>query len=445
MEKLRYILAEWFENSAPAYLTRDIPGDLFDNRHILSLAGVRRSGKTFIFYQIIDQLKKTIPLSNIIYIDFEDDRLLPIEGTEIKELLNVYRQHFPLNKDYPVYLFLDEVQNIPNWDKSVRRIFDREQNVQLAITGSSSKLLSSEIATALRGRTLSHYVAPVTFREFLRFKNVQVSDLNNIFFSPQKNELIKLFNEYLEFGGLPQVVLSEKKLPILQEYFRAIFYRDIIERYNIRKIKLFENFIKLLIQSMSSRFSFGKMSHTLASIGHKVSKATLVDYMEKIESAFLAFQVPIFSFNIKDQLQYPRKIYIIDNGIRNAVTFRFSQDRGRLLENLVFKHLYRQSQNDIYYWADKNGHEVDFVVKQGTNVIKLIQVCESLADPKTRGRELRALDKAMAELDTDSATILTDDELHIEKVADKHITIKPIWLWLLENEFQTKYDKPDSN
>lgn len=436
MEKLRYILTEWFENQLPDYIPRDIPENLFADHHILSLAGVRRSGKTYIFYQIIDHLRKNVPGSNIIYLDFEDDRLLPIDGNEIKELLNVYRQHFQFDRAHPIYLFLDEVQNIPHWDKSVRRIFDREQHVQLAITGSSSKLLSSEIATALRGRTLSFYVAPTSFREFLRFKTVQVNDLNNIFFSPQKNEIIRLFNDFLEFGGFPDVVLSERKDQILKEYYRAIFYRDIVERYKIRQIKLFENFIKLIVQSMSSRFSFGKMSQTLASIGHKVSKATLTDYMEKIESAFLAFQVPIFSYNVKDQLQYPRKIYIIDNGLRNAVTFRFSQDRGRLLENLVFNHLYRQHGSEIYYWADKNGFEVDFVVKQGLAVVQLIQVCESLADPKIRSRELRALSKAMAEFKLDSATILTDNELITETIDNKTIKILPVWLWLLEHDFR---------
>lgn len=432
MDKLRYILAEWFASSLPSHIKRDIPENLFDNRHVVSLAGVRRSGKTYIFYQTIAQLRKTIPDSNIIYIDFEDDRLLPIDGNEIKELLNTYHQYFQCEQAFPVYLFLDEIQNIPNWDKSVRRIFDREQNVQLAITGSSSKLLSSEIATALRGRTLSHYVSPLSFQEFLRFKNVKIKNLDNISYSPQKNEILRLLNEFLEFGSFPQVVLSEKKIQILQEYYRAIFYRDIVERYQIRQIKVFENFIKLIIQSMASRFSFGKINNTLATIGHKVGKATLIDYMAKIESAFLAFQVPIYAYSVKDQLQYPRKVYVIDNGLRNAVTFRFSPDRGRLLENIVFNQLYRQADNEIYYWANKNGLEVDFVVRQGTSVVSLIQVCESLSDTKTSQREIKALNKAMDEFHLDSSTILTYDDSGKKTIDKRHITIKPIWLWLLE-------------
>lgn len=432
MEKLRYIFTEWFESSIPSYIKRNIPSDIFENGFIVSLAGVRRGGKTFTFYQIIDELQQTVPNQNIIYINFEDDRLLPINGNEISELLNIYHQHYQYDEKFPLYLFLDEVQNIPNWDKSVRRIYDREKNVKIAITGSSSKLLSSEIATALRGRTLSHIIFPLSFPEFLRFKKFEIKKLDNILFSSQRNKILRLFNEYSEFGSFPQVALSKQKNHILQEYFRAIFYRDIIERYRIRQIKVFENFLKLVIQSMACRFSFGKIYNALASLGQKVSKSTLIDYMAKVESVFLAFQIPIYSYSVKDQLQYPRKIYIIDTGLRNALSFRFSKDSGRLLENIVFNQLYRQSENEIYYWANEQGLEVDFVVKQGISVIKLIQVCESLSEAKTKQREIRALLKAMDEFNLDSSIILTYNEHGTETIQGKHIIMKPVWLWLLE-------------
>jgi len=155
--------------------------------------------------------------------------------------------------------------------------------------------------------------------------------------------------------------------------------------------------------------------------------------MKKVKAAFLAFQVSIYSYNIKDQLQYPRKIYIIDNGLRNAVTFRFAEDRGRLLENLVFCQLHRQRDYEIYYWANKNGLEVDFVVKRGTEITDLIQGCESLSDTRTKQREMRALLKAMDEFGLNTGTILTYDEFSTEKIDDKHINIKPTWLWLLES------------
>jgi predicted AAA+ superfamily ATPase len=434
MENLRYILSEWFENPLPAFIKRNVPTDILEEGFILSLAGVRRGGKTYTFYQIIDNLLQTVPKQNIIYINFEDDRLLPITGNEISEILNIYHQHYQYNDKFPIYLFLDEVQNIPNWDKSVRRILDHEKHVKIAITGSNSKLLSSEISTALRGRTLSSIIFPLSFPEFLRFKQIEIQYTENIAFSPQKNQILRLFNEYKEYGSFPQVVLSQKKNQILTEYFRAIFYRDIIERYQIRQIKVFENFLKLVIQSMASRFSFGKIANAMASLGQKVSKTTLIDYMSQVEAAFLAFQIPIWSNNVKDQLQYPRKIFLIDTGLRNAISFRFSDDHGRLLENIVFNQLHRRRENEIYYYANEQGQEVDFVVKQGIAVTNLIQVCENLADPETRKREIRSLVKAMHEFQMDSATILTHDEHGTESIQDKTITLKPVWLWLLEQD-----------
>ena len=375
MERIRYLLTEWFESSLPGLIQREVAVDFTGSNLITTLAGVRRSGKTYTCYQGIKALLKTMPQTNVLYINFEDDRLLPIKGNELSELLNVFRQNFHYDETKPIYLFLDEVQNIPDWDKSLRRIYDHEKQVKLTITGSSSKLLSSEIATALRGRTISQLIFPLSFSEFLRFNNFKIKDMNNILYSAQKDHLIRFYNQYQNFGGFPDVVLNKDKLTILKEYYRAIFYRDIIERYIIRNIQLFENLLKMVVQNMSARFSYGKIQKTLTSIGQKVSKATLIDYMAKIESSFFAFQVPIFSYNIKDQLQYPRKIYLIDPGIRNAVSFRFSGDRGRLMENVVFNHLQRDTDNEIFYWANGQGLEVDFVIKQGTSVQNLIQVC----------------------------------------------------------------------
>lgn len=431
MEKLAYLLTEWFESTLPEIIPRDIKIDFTDDRFITTIAGVRRSGKTYTFFDAIKSLKQSHPASNIIFINFEDDRLLPIEGNEVSELLNVFRQRFDYHENKRIYLFLDEIQNIPDWEKSIRRIHDHEQQVKIAITGSSSKLLSTEIATSLRGRTISYSIYTLSFNEFLRFNTFELKDTTNIYYSSQRDQLIRHYNEYQQFGGFPDVVLSKNKTAILKEYFRAIFYRDIVERYNIRNIQLFENLMKLVVQTMSARFSYGKIQNVLASIGQKVSKATLVDYMAKIESSFFAFQVPIFSYAIKDQLQYPRKIYLIDPGIRNAVTFRFSDDSGRLMENVVFNHLQRQADTDIYYWANEQGYEVDFVIKNGMLVTDLIQVCERLHDDKTKKREFRALISALNEFNLDKATIITLNEYGDETVENKTIHIRPIWMWLL--------------
>ena len=350
MEKLRYILEEWFEYQIPPLIEREFHHTLLDSNLILSLVGVRRSGKTYLLYQLVNKLKKDIPSSNIIYINFEDDRLYPLTGEELKVLVDVYKQNFSYDSKKPLYLLLDEIQNIPLWENTVRRLYDKSKNLKIIITGSSSRLLSSEISTALRGRTLTYKVFPFSFKEFLKVKNIDFES-KNIKYSSRKNNVIKSLREYLEFGGFPQVVLEKNKTEILKEYYRAILYRDIVERYRIKNLRLFENFLKVITQGISSLFSYGKTFNLFKTMGFKISKNTLIEYMRYIESSFFAFEVPIFSYNIKDQLQYPRKIYIIDTGLKNAVSFRFSQDLGKLAENLVFLELKRKDK-DIYYWKN---------------------------------------------------------------------------------------------
>lgn len=429
IEKLHYLLNEWFERELPWFIERSFPYEWVDSDSILVLAGVRRGGKTYLLYQIADRLRKSIPPQNILYINLEDDRLYPITGNEIGDILRVYRQNFSASTSHKVYLFLDEIQNIPHWERTLRRLYDSEKDLKLIITGSSAHLLPSEIASSLRGRTLTYRVYPFSFREFLKAKNGSY-EVEPLRFSKKKDEIFRLMKEYMEHGGFPQVVYERAKTDLLREYYRSIMYRDIIERYSIRNITLFENFLKLVVQNMSSMFSYGKAADFLKSIGYKISKNTLIDYLKYIENAFLAFEVPIFSYSIKDQIQYPRKIYLIDTGLRNAVSFRFTEDTGRIAENIVFVELLRRNE-ETYYWKDHYGHEVDFVLKRGLQVEQLIQVCWSPAEEKTLKRETTALLKAMKEFKISSGLVLTED-MYEDREIDRHrIEFRPLWLWLM--------------
>jgi len=324
---------------------------------------------------------------------------------------------------------LDEIQNIPLWEATIRRLYDREKNLKIIISGSSSRLLSSEISTALRGRTLTHKVFPFSFKEFLKANRINF-EIKNIKYSTKRNIIIKGLRDYLEFGGFPQVVLEENKTELLQEYYRAILYRDIVERYQIKNLKLFENFLKVVTQHTASLFSYGKTLNLFKSMGYKISKNTLIEYMKYIESTFFAFEVPIFSYSIKDQLQYPRKLYIIDTGIRNAVSFRFSLDWGKLAENLVFIELKRQDK-EIYYWKNSKNLEVDFLIKEGVEIKELIQVCWNIEDEKTRKREIRALLKAMDEFKIKEALVITENYDDSEEIDKKKIFFIPLWHWLI--------------
>lgn len=428
--KLLYAINEWFESEPPQFIDRSFPYDLIESDLITVLAGVRRSGKTYFLYQIADWLRRKVPYENIIYINFEDDRLYPITGNEIADILGVYRQNFSISKSHKVYLLLDEVQNIPNWERTLRRLYDREKNIKLVITGSSAYLLSSEIASSLRGRTLTHKVYPFSFREFLKAKSVSF-EVSRLRYSKKKDEIVSLMKEYMEYGGFPQVVFEKSKSQLLREYYRSILYRDIIEKYSIRNIATFENFLKLTVQNMSSMFSYGKVVNSLKSIGHKASKNTIIDYLEYVEKAFFAFEVSIFSYSIKDQMQYPRKIYLIDTGLRNAVSFRFSEDMGRLAENIAFVELLRRDK-EVYYWKDYYGHEVDFVIKNGLAIEQLIQICWFPEGAEnTIQREIKGLLRAMKEFKLSSGMVLTEDMYEDREIDNCTIKFRPLWHWLV--------------
>ncbi|MFQ6052153.1 MAG: AAA family ATPase [Candidatus Hydrothermarchaeota archaeon] len=430
MENLRYLISEWLESNLPSLVERSveiegIPGDV-----VFVITGVRRSGKTYLLYEMAKKLGKDIPRQNVVYVNFEDDRLYPLKGNELKTLPDVYFEYFPPDENHPLWFLLDEIQNIPNWERSIRTFVDRKI-ARVVITGSSSKLLSGEIATSLRGRTFTKTLFPLGFKEFLKFKEFKINTPEFFLYSPKKPKILNLFNEFLEYGGFPQVVLSKKKEGLLREYYRAIFYRDIVERFNIRNLSLFENFLKLLIQQNASLFSLGKANNFLKTLGFRLAKSTLADYLFYAYSAFLLFEVSFFSYSIKDRLQYPRKIYAIDTGLVNALTFKYSHNFGRMLENAIFLELLRR-EKEVYYWKAKNGYEVDFVIMEDLKVKELVQVVWDISDKKSLRREERALLKAMEEFKLRKGLILTKDYNTRKEVKNKEILYKPAWLWMLE-------------
>jgi len=430
MESLRYLISEWQESNLPSLVERGVEIEGIPENTAFVITGVRRSGKTYLLYEIAKRLEKNIPHQNVVYVNFEDDRLYPLKGNELKTLPDVYFEYFFPDENYPLWFLLDEVQNIPNWERSIRTFIDRKI-AKVVVTGSSSKLLSGEIATSLRGRTFTKTLFPLGFKEFLRFKEFKINNTESLLYSPQKPKVLNLFNEFLGYGGFPQVVLSKKKEELLREYYRAIFYRDIVERFNIRNLSLFENFLKLLIQQNASLFSLGKAENFLKTLGFKLAKSTLAEYLFYARSAFLLFEVPLFSYSIKDRLQYPRKIYTIDTGLVNSVTFRHSHNYGRMLENVVFLELLRR-EKEIYYWKTRNGYEVDFVIMENLKVKELVQVAWDVSDEKSLKREERALLKAMEEFGLDKGLILTKDYSERKEVESNEILYKPAWLWMLE-------------
>lgn len=427
MDKIKKLLLEFYERPIPKRFERFYDYSLLETNKILSFVGVRRSGKTSYLYQIMNYLlEKGVKKENLIYLNFEDDRLYPLEGGELDNILPSLREILDVDQNQVIYLFLDEIQNISYWSKWLRRIQDKEENIKLFVTGSSSKLLSREIATELRGRTLSTEVFPFSFNEYLTYKNISYNK-KNLLHSTKRPLIVRHFITYLQEGGFPEILkYPQSRQEILREYFTAIFYKDLVERHSIKSTKMFEDFLKLLVQSTGNISSLTNLEKNLKSLGHKVSKSTLAEYVDYAQEAYFLFQVPIFSPKIKNQLLYPKKIYGIDTGLLNTITFKLIEQQSILLENIVYLQL-RREQNEIFYYKTKNDLEVDFLTKEDVSFKDLIQVSVSIKEEQTRKRELRALEKAMNELNFKEAKIITIDEKETILVGDKKIEVIPIW------------------
>lgn len=399
---LRTLLYEWKDRQLPLTLGRDIHLDTSPQKgNATVITGFRRVGKTYLLYEALKKLLETQTREEVVYINFEDERIVP-PSTEI--LTDLIPEIQAVYGKKPKFLFLDELQLIPNWSKWVRRILDSE-SIQIFITGSSSKMSSAELPTELRGRAWEVKVYPLTFKEFLRFKQTTIDAKKLAYVKEEEARFHFLFDEYLMFGGLPAVVLTsqEKKQELLQSYFQTVVQRDIAERYKVENDTALRTLLKLLLNS--SYITISKLHNSLKSLGIPVGKSTVDNYLSYIETSYFMKELYIYNPAVINQLQYPRKVYFIDTGFMTALSTKFSKNMGRLFENLVFNKL-AQTFETMYYKDDK-GNEVDFAVLEGSKTTALYQVCFDLSDEETRAREIRSLIKAGATLNCSNLCLLS--------------------------------------
>lgn len=367
-------------------------------KNIIKVAvGMRRSGKTYFLYQTIRQLlSKGISLNQVLYINFEDDRILPINYKTMGKMIDTWYTLHPDNHNHCCYLFLDEVQNVDGWPLVLRRILDTK-NIQIYATGSSAKLLSREIATSLRGRSLSIEILPYNYLEYLKAHHLKPPSkpFGQKMLDHQRTHLL----DYLHIGGFPaiQYMPSNEQFDTLQNYVKTVIFRDIIERYQISNVVLLKYFISFLLKNISAPFSINKFYNDIKSQGHKVAKDTLYSYLAYLEDAFLIFAVPIFTESIRHMQTTPKKIYAIDNGLIIANTFNLSKNLGKLFKNQVYLDLRRQGKK-IFYYLTSDGYEIDFVTQDNKGKHEIIQVAWEINDSITYKREKRALDQAKKEL-----------------------------------------------
>lgn len=429
-EQIKEIISDFHQKPIPELVEREFKWETLPNK-IFSIMGVRRSGKTFYFYQLIkDIIQKGSDIQSILFINFEDDRLYPVSKSVLSEILSAYYELYPRKKNSTVHVFFDEIQNIPGWERFIRRLLDTE-NVQIYITGSSSKMLSKELSTLLRGRAVAHEIFPFSFAEYLHSVNISPETKS----SKQKAEVVNAFETYLNKGGFPETIGVDERVrvDILQEYINLIIYKDLIERYNIKNHALVKYLIHYFLANISNLFSINKVFHDLKSQGYKVSKDALFNYLSYLEDAYCFFPMPVYSNSLRVQQVNPRKIYSVDHGLVTASVWNLRKDTGRLLENIVFTHLRRVSPwRSIYYYITNKGNEVDFVVLDKNKVTHLIQVCDSFDSKATKEREITALSCAMEELNSKTGFILTRSWGETIKIGKQKIIVMPVWEWILK-------------
>lgn len=417
------IIVDFSERNITGILPREYAIPLKSEK-IISLIGVRRSGKSSILFGLINQLREQIDNNKIVYINFEDDRLYPLTLKDLDMLLEAYFELYPANRDQEIYLFLDEVQVVDNWELYVRRIYDT-LNIHIYITGSSAKLLSTEISTSLRGRAITYEIFPFSFKEYLQYKDIEFNQHSSKSISFVENAL----ESYLIDGGFAETINQDSEISrkILSDYLELIVYKDIVERYNIKNRGLLKILNKYCFTNIATLLNVTKLFNELKGQGYKLGKDTLFEYLSHLEDAYTVFTVPIYRNSIKEEQRNPKKIYAIDNGFKKIYDYAISDDASKLYENIVFLHLRRQTKQ-VYYFKQKQ--EVDFYVKL-TSGIKIINVSYQIDNKDTRDREINGLIEAMEYFNIDHSYLVTKDEDQELAIGEKIIYIMPLYKFLL--------------
>lgn len=425
-EIIKTIIKDW-QKTFPRNDVRERQLNIpLDSQKIISLIGPRRCGKTYYAFQLINNLYARGDGNKILYLNFEDERL-DLTAGKLQLILEAFYELFPENYGKDFFIFFDEIQEIDGWEKFVRRVYDTVTR-NIFLTGSSAKMLGKEIASGLRGRNLVYHLYPLSFREYCLFQDIDVQDV----YSTQAKTILKLqFEKYLQVGGYPETVFMDDSLTIktLQSYFEGMLFHDIVERYRVSNIPVLKQFLKKILNNISQTLSVHKFYNELKSQGISISKNVIYEFLDYSIDCFLLFVVYPFELSMVRKQMRSRKAYAIDPGLVNAVTYRFSEDKGKLLENVVFLHLLRDESVIIHYLS--NRYECDFIVQKQQAVVDAIQACWSLNDETTRDRELRGVLIAAKKFDLHEAHIITFDEEDDIEIEGKMIRVRPCWKWLL--------------
>lgn len=392
------------------YIERTTALDL-TNTIIKVIIGPRRAGKSFFAFHFLKNI------GAFGYVNFDDEKLSETHNyDEIISAMNVVYAN-------PKYVLFDEIQNLPKWELFTNRL--QRQGYKLVLTGSNSHLLSKELATHLTGRHILRTIFPFSFQEYLQLEEKKLTT----------QEIKGKLAQYLIHGGFPEPLIKKIDLKeYLATLFNSIIYKDIVKRYHIRHPKEIEDLAYYLISNVACEYSY----HSLLQVSRVKSSHTIRNYLGYLEEVYILFSISRFSYKVKDHASSNKKIYCIDNGFITAKEFTISPDHGKLYENAVACALKKEETNGtlaVYYWKNQQQEEVDFVIKIGTKIHQLIQVCYNPNKGDVKNREIRSLIKAGKELHCDDLLIITADTEAVEETEwfGKKATIRfiPLWKWLL--------------
>ena len=428
IESLQGIIAEWLADSLVAPLTPRLghsvnAGELTS---ILAIVGPRRAGKTYFIFQVVMELIASgqAQKDDILFVDFEDFRLKGFVPEDVDNLLVAFNK---LTGKSPRYLCFDEVQHVPDWSRMLRTLHNRRA-FKIIVSGSNSSLLSREIATELRGRYIDEIMFPFSFKEFLALKHVPCDEIT--LHTARKGEVLAAFDDYLQHGGFPEVAskgsLADKR-KLLQNYYNTVFHCDIIERHGIKAEHLLDRMMRCVLENYTEQFSVSKFERQLKAAGLHGSKRTLANYLRFLEGAFFILRSERFSYSARARAMNPCKVYLVDTGF-SFLGEPFSENRGKLLENVVAQELARGG-NQLSFFKGKG--ECDFVLTGGgLGAGMAIQVCWELNQRNER-RELSGVAEAMKALDLRRGMILTYNQEEMVRHEGHEIALLPVWKWLL--------------
>lgn len=401
-----------------------------NRKKIITVPGVRRCGKSTMMEIAINNLMhEGVPKENILWLGFDDERLINMSSDELDNVIVAYMEMFPNIQIKDVHMFFDEIQLIKDWEYFVLRVY-KSYCKNIYVCGSNATMLSTELVSALRGYPLEYEIYPLSFNEYCRFKGTSTDS----YLEQDKARLKTAFEDFIHASAFPEVVLATSKseqLKLLHGYFDTMILRDLTEHYRISNTSVVRYLIKRIMDNLTKPTSINAIYNDIKSQGLKVSKDDLYLWADYACRIFMFIRIPKYSRSVGKERKSLDKYYCIDNGLRAAVLMPQSNDHGKYLENTILLQLKRNllpSDKISYY----QGHtECDFVLQREDRVVQLIQATWSITDAETREREIKGLLEASSATDCDNLLILTHDEEGILTKDGKQILVVPTWKWLL--------------